>query len=180
MFEIFCDPGSKPTVMLASSALCFWQQFTEIPRLQCPWHTHPCRTQLRGNRWRALWCCRIKALNPVPAISVAGAEFIVCDTKLCADTYLVCQIFVNVKHISVWKCLIMHTNNVRLPWRNKFDSSTCSYLNANCGKHLMRDLIQWLFDVLCHLTLLLSILPDSFDLAHTFVPLTFTRHFTSV
>lgn len=87
VFEIFCDPGSKPTVMLVSFALRYWQQFTEIPRLQCPWHTHPCRTRLRGNRWRVLWCCRIKALNPVPAISVAGVEFIVCDTELPADTY---------------------------------------------------------------------------------------------
>lgn len=108
VFEISCDPGSKPTVKQASFALHYWQQFTEIPRLQCPWHTHPCRTQLRGNRWRVLWCCRIKALNPVPAISVARVEFIVCDTKLTTNTYLVpciSQISLNSKHISPMKCL---------------------------------------------------------------------------
>lgn len=143
VFEILCDPGSRPTVILASSALCFWQQFTEIPRLRCPWHTHPCRTRLRGNRWRALWCCRIKALNPVPAISVAGAEFIVCDTKLAADTYLVRQIFVNVKHISVWKPWIVRTSDVIAPRRSKFDFST----RTDSGRRLMRQVIPRLPDV---------------------------------
>lgn len=84
----FCDPGSRTMTMVPRFAPCSWQRFTEISRLQCPWQTHDCRTGLRGNRWRVLWCCRIKSLNPVPAISVAGAEFIVCDTKLTADIYL--------------------------------------------------------------------------------------------
>ncbi len=124
VFEIFCDPGSKPTVMLASFALRFWQQFTEIPRLQCPWHTHPCRTQLRGNRWRVLWCCRIKALNPVPAISVAGVEFIVCDTKLTTDIYIylvphISQILVNVEHISLWKCFHICIDNFTFSSRKR-------------------------------------------------------------
>lgn len=39
------------------------------PRLQCPWQSHLYRTELRGNRWRAVWCCGIKVLNPIPAIS---------------------------------------------------------------------------------------------------------------
>lgn len=145
VLRFFCDPGSKPTVVLASFALRFWQQFTEIPRLQCPWHTHPCRTQLRGNRWRVLWCCRIKAVNPVPAISVAGVEFIVCDTKLTTDTYLVpynSQNVVNIKHISLWKCFNVHNDNFSCSSIKTFFktillllfSKTCSYFNIKMWK----------------------------------------------